>query len=157
AANYHGPDSFTYRANDGLTNSGLATVSLTVISVNDAPVANNQTVTTPEDTATNLVLTATDVDGDTLTYAVLAAPTNGVLSLLDTILADLPTPPNTNYNALDAFTSPAFDGSLYATGLVTIPVTPVNDAPVAVNDNYSLFKNPPLLVPASGVLANDVD
>src|SRR4029079_13827347 len=44
AANYNGPDSFTYRANDGLTNSGLATVSLTVIPVNDAPVANNQDI-----------------------------------------------------------------------------------------------------------------
>src|SRR5207249_7993711 len=51
--NYNGPDSFTYRASDGQTSSSPATVSLTVTPVNDPPVANNQSVTTPEDTATN--------------------------------------------------------------------------------------------------------
>src|SRR5205814_728630 len=38
-ANYHGSDSFTYRANDGTADSNLVTVSLTITAVNDAPVA----------------------------------------------------------------------------------------------------------------------
>src|SRR5205823_13210348 len=54
--NYNGGDSFTFLVNDGLTNSATATVSITVTAINDAPVANNQSVTTPEDTSTNLVL-----------------------------------------------------------------------------------------------------
>jgi VCBS repeat-containing protein len=157
AANYHGLDSFTYRANDGLTNSGLATVSITVNPVNDAPVASNQSVTIPEDTVTNLVLTGSDVDGDSLTFAVLANPTNGTLSLLDTNTGALTYTPATNYNGQDTFTFTVFDGSLYATGVVSLTITPVNDAPVAINDNYSLFKNTTLTVPASGVLANDID
>jgi len=157
-ANYHGPDGFTYRANDGLTNSGLATVSITVNSVNDAPIAGNQSVTTAEDTATNLVLTATDVDGDTLTFAVLVAPTNGMISLLNTNTGALTYTPNTNFDGLDSFTFTVFDGTLYATGTVSFAVTPVNDAPVAVDDSYSLFKNSLLSVPAArGVLVNDSD
>ena len=37
AAEYAGPDSFTYRASDGSAGSNLATVTLTVAAVNDAP------------------------------------------------------------------------------------------------------------------------
>jgi VCBS repeat-containing protein len=133
ATNYNGPDNFTYRANDGTANSGIATVSLTVSSVNDAPAALNQSVTTPEDTATNLVLSATDVDSTNLVFAILAGPTNGTLSLLSTNTGSVTYTPATNFNGGDSFTFTAFDGSLYATGLVTITVTPVNDAPVANN------------------------
>ena len=50
AANYNGPDSFTYQANDGTANSNLATVTLTVSSVNDAPVAVADSYSTNEDT-----------------------------------------------------------------------------------------------------------
>src|SRR5207244_1593132 len=51
AANYNGPDSFTYKANDGTLNSNVATVTITVTPVNDPPVANAQSVTTNQDTA----------------------------------------------------------------------------------------------------------
>ena len=39
--NYNGPDSFTFKANDGAVDSNTATVRITVDPVNDAPVANN--------------------------------------------------------------------------------------------------------------------
>src|SRR5207249_2349285 len=80
AGNYNGADSFTYKANDGALNSNIATVSLTVTAVNDAPVANAQSVTTPANTAKPITLTATDVDGDTLTYSVVTGPAHGTLS-----------------------------------------------------------------------------
>jgi len=41
AANFNGTDSFTYKANDGTADSGVATVTITVTAVNDAPVAVN--------------------------------------------------------------------------------------------------------------------
>ena len=37
APNYHGPDSFTFKANDGTVDSNTATVAITVSAVNDAP------------------------------------------------------------------------------------------------------------------------
>ncbi len=57
AANYNGPDSFTFTVNDGTVTSAPATVSITVTAVNDPPVANPQAVTTPEDTAKAITLT----------------------------------------------------------------------------------------------------
>jgi len=82
--NYHGPDSFTFNVSDGQTNSNTATISITVRSVNDAPVA--QIVVSPLTQllgiTNNVVLAAvcgdgtvildgsqsSDVDGDALTY-----------------------------------------------------------------------------------------
>src|SRR5439155_791030 len=49
--NYNGPDSFTFKANDGTLDSNVATVTITVASVNDAPVASSEAVATDEDTA----------------------------------------------------------------------------------------------------------
>src|SRR5439155_14878960 len=72
AANFNGPDSFTYKATDGLLDSNVATVALTINPVNDVPVAVNDSFATNEDTP--LTVTApgvlgndTDVDGPVLT------------------------------------------------------------------------------------------
>ena len=123
ATNYYGADSFTFTASDASLTSTPATVSITVTPVNDAPVANNQSVTTPEDTATNLVLTATDVDSSNLTYSILAGPVHGTLSGLNTNSGAVTYTPTNNYNGSDSFTFRAFDGSLYATGTVSLTVT----------------------------------
>src|SRR5205823_7875586 len=77
---YNGPDSFTFKANDGTVDSAAAAVSLTVTPVNDAPVATAQSATTAEDTAKAITLTASDVDGDALAYSIVSAPAHGSLS-----------------------------------------------------------------------------
>jgi VCBS repeat-containing protein len=133
-------------------------VTITVTPVNDAPVANAQSVTTPEDTAKAITLTATDVDGDTLTYAIVAAPTNGTISAFNVATGGLTYKPNTNFNGVDHFTFVANDGTVNSSAaVVTITVTPVNDAPVAANDAYGLTKNTTLSVTAPGILLNDTD
>ena len=68
AANYNGPDSFTFKANDGRVDSAAATVSITVTPVNDVPMAQGQSVTTLEDTPKAIMLTGSDADGDALTF-----------------------------------------------------------------------------------------
>src|SRR5262249_11856036 len=50
AANFNGSDSFTYKVNDGELDSNVATVAITIVSVNDAPRGTSKTVTTAEDT-----------------------------------------------------------------------------------------------------------
>src|SRR5439155_18327734 len=67
-AGYSGPDSFTYRANDGTANSNIATASLTVTPVNHAPVASagtNQSVTVGQ--LVQLSGSCSDIDGDATT------------------------------------------------------------------------------------------
>src|SRR5204862_4318751 len=86
ATNYNGSDSFTYQANDGALNSGIATVSITIGGVNDAPVALDDTYTTPEDTqltvvAAGILANDSDVDGDALSAILVSQPTHGVLTL----------------------------------------------------------------------------
>jgi VCBS repeat-containing protein len=75
--NYTGPDSFSFKVNDGGVDSNTATVSLTISSVNDAPVALAAAYETPIDTPLSGQLVATDVESDPLTYSISQLPTEG--------------------------------------------------------------------------------
>src|SRR5205807_62429 len=77
AANFNGSDTFTYKVNDGSLESNTATVAITINAVNDAPVASDQVVTTDEDTAKAITLSATDVESSPLTYAIVIGPAHG--------------------------------------------------------------------------------
>jgi probable HAF family extracellular repeat protein len=79
-ANYNGLDSFEFKASDGTLESNTARVDITVKPVSDKPVANAQSVETDEDTAKAITLSGTDVDGDTLTYAIVSNPQHGTLT-----------------------------------------------------------------------------
>jgi len=155
AANYNGPDTFTFKANDGSLDSNEATVSITVTAVNDPPVANARTITIAEDTAIVFILTGSDVDGDTLTYSVVSGPAYGYLTGSAPVLT---YSPYENHNGPDPFTFTVNDGTVDSSeATVTIIVTPVNDAPVATNDGYSTSEDTVLTVVAPGVLTNDND
>lgn len=122
---------------------------------NRAPVANAQSVTTLEDTAKTIMLSATDADNNPLTYSVVAAPIKGALS---GTAPNLTYTPMLNQNGTDSFTFKANDGSLDSSiATISINITPVNDAPVAVNDSYSIVQGSVLTVSLPGVLANDSD
>ncbi len=156
AANYNGSDSFTFTANDGTVNSNTATVSITITPVNDAPVANNQSVTTAEDVAKAITLTGSDVDGNTLTYAVVTAPAHGTLS---GTAPNLTYTPAVNYNGTDNFTFKVNDGTgsgnaSSTAATVSITVTPVNDTPVANAQGVTTPEDTPLLITLTG---SDID
>ena len=161
AANYSGPDSFTYKANDGTTNSNVVTVSLTVTPVNDAPVAVANSFTTNEDTALTVPAPGilgndTDADGDALTSVLVTDVTHGTLVLNSN--GSFTYTPTANYSGLDSFTYKANDGTADSNvATVTITVAPVNDAPVAVNDSYTTNEDTALTVSVPGILGNDTD
>ena len=127
-ANYNGPDSFTVTLNDG--NGGVvdAVVNITVNPVNDAPVANDDSVTTLEDTAVTIDVLAndTDVDGDSLLISGANAD-HGSVSVVDGKLVYTPT---ANYSGSDTISYSISDGKGgTSTASVQVTVTPVADAP----------------------------
>ncbi|HEY6175886.1 MAG TPA: Ig-like domain-containing protein [Kofleriaceae bacterium] len=132
ARDYHGPDSFTFTAVDGLgAASNPATIDLNVASVDDPPVAMSFARTLNEDTPNAITLVGSDVDADPLSFTIADGPSHGVLS------GDPPNvtyTPSADYNGDDSFTYTVSDGTATSDpGTVTLHVTPVNDRPVAVN------------------------
>jgi hypothetical protein len=128
-ANYKGADSFAFKANDGSFDSVIATVGLVVGSANDAPVAQSQSVVTKKNTAKAVVLVATDVDLNVLTYAIVTPPVNGVLTGTG---SKRTYTPGLNYTGADSFTFKASDGTTDSNvATVSITVASVNDPPVA--------------------------
>jgi len=150
-AGFTGSDSFTFKATDGTLESSVATVSITV-TANNPPVANNQSVTTDEDTPVNITLTASDPDGDELTYSVITGPANGTLNGTG---PELTYNPNPNFNGSDSFTFKVNDGTIDSEpATVTITVNPINDAPVANDDSAATDEDTAVVV---NVLTNDSD
>ena len=154
--NSNGLDSFSYHARDGALDSRSVVVTLTVNAVNQAPVAADQNATTDEDVAKAITLSASDIEGDALSYRIVVPPTHGDLS---GSAPDLVYTPNADYNGADSFSFRANDGALNSNiATVNITVAPINDAPVALPDGYTTDDNVTLSVSAAdGVLANDGD
>ena len=161
--NFNGTDTFTYYVTDGSLNSSEITVTITVNSVNDAPVAQEDAYTATEDNtltidADNGVLANdTDVDSDTLEVVLVDGPANGTLTLNDD--GSFSYEPDENFNGTDTFTYYTTDGELSsAQTTVTITVDAVNDAPVGTADAYTVLPNNQLDIDAaSGLLSNDSD
>ncbi|SFV63189.1 Chitinase [hydrothermal vent metagenome] len=129
-ANYAGEDSFTFKVNDGTVDSSNAKITITVTDIpepNTAPEAIAQSKTVEEDSNDNIItLSATDSDGDTLTYTINKEPTNGKLTGSAT---NMKYTPNSDFTGEDSFVFTVNDGKETSSATVTITVTPVNDTP----------------------------
>ena len=118
AANFTGTDSFTYRASDGTLTSNVATVTLTVTAVNDAPAAAGDAYSTAEDTvltvaAPGVLGNDTDLDGGPLTAVLGSGPSHGSLTL--NANGSFSYTPAANFTGTDSFTYTATDGTLTST------------------------------------------
>src|ERR1051325_6588245 len=126
-------------------------------STNHSPVAVNDTATTPEDTAItiNPLANDSDADGDPLSV-ISASATDGTVQIVGG--TNLLFQPATNFNGTATINYTISDGN-GGTGsaMVTVTVTPVNDAPIAYDDGYGVNKSSTLTVSAPGVLGNDTD
>ncbi len=155
AANYQGSDTFSYTVSDGQGGSDNAQVTVTVTATSDAPVANDDVATTPEDQAVVVAVVAndTDADGDPLAVVSVTQPAHGV-SAREGATAVRYTPA-ANYHGPDSFTYTISDGNGgTATATVAVTVTSVNDRPVAAADAAETQENQAVTV---SVLSNDTD
>ena len=135
-ANFYGTDYFTLTANDGELDSNVATITIIFTPVNDAPVANDVSVSLNENRINGIyqpvtiTLEATDVEEDDLTYSIVGSPTYGTLGSLDG--TQIVYTPNQDYNGEDSFTYKANDGQADSNiATVNITINSVNDVPIA--------------------------
>ncbi len=156
--NFNGKDTFEYRVCD-TTLPALCDTAVVIITVggdNDPPVAINDSVITPEDVAVviDVLDNDYDVDGDTLqTVNTFGGPANGNVMILanDSIRYT----PDLNFNGKDTFQYVITDGNGGKdTAFVFVTITPVNDPPVAVNDNKTTNEDVPVVI---DVQDNDSD
>src|SRR5207253_2694926 len=111
-ADANGSDAFTFKVNDGQTDSNVATVRGTVKAGNDAPVAKNGALTTNEDTPASGTLSANDVDGNALTYSIVSNGTQGTATITNAATGAFTYTPNADANGSDAFTFKVNDGTV---------------------------------------------
>ena len=161
-ANFNGSDFFTYHANDGIGNSNIATVTITINPVNDVPTASNDIVSTIEDTPVGINILANDSDVeagiDLGSIVIIVPPVHGTITINNTTGVVTYTP-DANYQGSDSFTYSFedVDNAVSNSGSVSLTITPANDAPVATADTYTVNEDLILTVPANGVLTNDTD
>ncbi|EJG0724229.1 tandem-95 repeat protein [Vibrio parahaemolyticus] len=146
--------SFTFDIIDDedLVVSGSA--NLDILPINDAPNAENDVITTGEDTAVTIdvLVNDSDVEGDALSIQSASVPSEqGSVDIVDGKLVFTPAE---NFNGEATITYIVTDGDLTDEAKVTVTVTPVNDSPVAVDDTTSIQEDTAVTI---DVLTNDTD
>ncbi|MCR9310828.1 Ig-like domain-containing protein [Vibrio diabolicus] len=150
--NYFGEDSFTYTVADlaGAV-SNVATVTMTVTPVNDAPMAQAQSQTLDEDNSLVITLVGSDIDNDddTLQYLITEQVSHGVLEQLTN--NSWRYTPEANFNGSDFFLFKVNDGDLDSTEVrVDLTVNPVNDTPTATDISATGEEEIPLTITLNG-------
>ena len=115
----NGPDSFTYKANDGLADSNTAKIMITVYPVYDNPQAISQDVTIMEDMPVNITLTGYSPDNYSLTFQIIDQPAHGIISQS---APNLTYTPDFHFSGEDHFTFVAND-SISNSNPATVSIT----------------------------------
>ena len=166
--NFYGYDTLTFRVVDGNGSiSNVSTLHINVAAVNDIPIANEDATSTNEDTAVNIAILANDTDDgalDTGSVAILNQPAHG--SVVVEGDGTVTYTPDANWSGNDNFTYTVEDDGLITNGVgntgilisnaatVSVVVKAVNDAPVALDDSFTLDEDSSYLM---NLIANDID
>jgi hypothetical protein len=156
---FTGTDSFVYRASDGIVESAEATVSINVGAVaNLCPVVENPGAQTNAETDTvSVQVTASDPDGDVLSYTATGLPpilmidpsTGEIMNVVSYEAVQHP-----DLSAVYPVTVSVSDGDCSTEVGFDWTVNDVNRNPVAADDTASTELDTPVTV---DVLANDSD
>ena len=150
--NLSGSDSIEVSVSDGELSS-TSTISITINAVNDAPVFNDGSFTTNEDTEAtyDLSVLASDVDSNSLNYSIVTGPSKGIASIEGSILT---YNPELNYSGSDSIEVSVSDGILSSTSTISIFVNPINDAPVFNNGFFSTDEDTPTSFDLSSLISD---
>ena len=151
-------DSFSYTVSDGV-DSSTAQVTITVMPINDPPIANADTAAVDEGDALPIETSAllandTDAENDALSITEVGDAVNGSV-FMDGATVIYKHDGSETTTASFAYT--VSDGKDTAAATVDIAVTPVNDPPIAVADTASVDEGDTLSLGASALLDNDTD
>ncbi len=152
-SNFNGVDTFQVKVNDGIEDSVTVTITLTIDAINDTPTVAPLTVTTDEDTLVSGQLLGSDIEGQSITFAVSQQPANGQVVVNSDGSFDYT--PNANFNGMDSFDAIANDTeSDGVSTTIEITVTAINDVPTTQNQTSTIQSGNTL---SSSVSATDVD
>jgi hypothetical protein len=172
AANYNGPDSFTFTVTDdsqgeppSLT-SAAAAVSINVTAVNDQPTAQSASVTVSQDTPRSIALGGDDADPEVaqnLTFAILDGPSHGTLSGLNPATGQVTYTPDPSYSGPDSFTFAVTDddkagpaaGLTSAPATISIQVSDINNPPVADAQDVAIDEDDAVTITLTGSDGDD--
>ena len=138
-ADFFGTDTFTYTLADASNRTSTAMVTVTVVNVQDPPVANADSGNTQEDTVLpniDILANDSDPDNDMLTVTMAVAPNGAVVINPD---GTIDYTPNPGFNGTDTVTYTISDGNGgFATSTVLINVAPVADPPTSADNAVTL-------------------
>jgi hypothetical protein len=137
-SNANGIDSFTFKTNDGNSDSNTASVSVSISAVNDPPTAEPDQATATQGTpiTINVLANDRDVDGDTLSLVRVGSAANGQASITSTAVRYTPL---STFTGTDSFTYTVSDNrGGTASASVTIQVLNVNSPPIARDSSISV-------------------
>lgn len=163
-ANFNGETQITYRVSDGQGNTTAGFANVTVLAVNDAPDAINDSFSLNEDglLSDNVLNNDTDIDGDILAVqaASFLTANGGTVELQEN--GDFIYTPALNFNGIDSFEYTIVDASgVTDSAIVTLSIASVNDGPVAQNDDFDIDRdgslNGNLLADNGNGVDSDVD
>ncbi|ASP48664.1 tandem-95 repeat protein [Cognaticolwellia beringensis] len=156
---FNGVDSFTYQviSSSGLTNT--ANVNIDVLPLNDSPIAVDDVASTNEDSSVVVDVLANDIDkeGDTLSLVSVSLE-NGTATIVNGKLNI--TPAQDFFGQINVTYVMTDNINLAETGSLLLTVLPINDAPIALDDSYSLAEDTGLTILVTdnnNLLSNDSD
>ncbi len=153
-ANFNGADTISYSISDGNGGSDNAVVTITVTSINDAPIATDDSISASQDSLITIISVLdndSDAEGDTL-VVIAATSSNGVVNVNDD--GSLSYTANKGFSGTDTISYSISDGNGGTSdAMVTVTIEQQNIAPIAVDDSYTFAYQPTLDL---DVLSNDL-
>ena len=153
--NVVGRDEFTFKVNDGHLDSNEATIQIIINNENDPPEIESQSLTIDEDTPYTIILSVNDPENDPLFFKILHSGKNGNATIIDPIKGKVIYTPKPDVSGLDFFVYSVTDNQSEAqSATVTITIEPVNDPPVALQQQIDIFANESMTITLT---AYDID